>query len=245
MASEGCGEWGWLQTLTEFFSATGMLRYLVKWPLLWYFLHGFAFWEIHIVGFFLAHQEQCICLILRCLAWHFGAVPRYSICCCSGAGRQRGQALGHICAQCFETPAMLWLCMPTCLPVGQAWWPESWQVAGIGSSPRGSQRGAGALVARAGGCCGYNLSLLCLKLARDFLTRPWPTRSLKAFLPVESDTGWWQPVINKDTNPPYATRGCLTALLGSCSTTRRVTTNQLGPIMKASQMLASACLLAL
>lgn len=87
--------------------------------------------------------------------------------------------------------------------------------------------------------------LACLKLAQDFPTRPWLARSLKAFLSVESDTGWWQPVINKDTNPPYATRGCLTALLGSCSTTRHVTTNQLGPIMKASLMLASTCLFAL
>lgn len=232
------------------FTATGMLKYLVKWPLPWYFLHTFAFWEIHIVGFFLSHQERCICLILHCLAWHFGAVPCYSICCCRGVGRQHGQALRYISAQCFERSATLWLCMPTCLTVSRGscmptWWPGSWQVAGIDSSPRGSQRGAGTLVARAGGCCGYSLSLLCLKLAQDFPTRPWLTRSLKGFLSVESDTGCWKPIINKDTNPPYATRGCLTALLGSCSTTRHVTTNQLGPIMKASLMLASTCLFAL
>lgn len=186
--------------------------------------------------------------VLPC--WCFGAVPHYSIRCCRDVHQQRGQALGCIPAQCFETPAMLWVCIPTCLAVSQGscmpmWWPESWQVAGIGRSPRGSQRGAGTLIARAGGCCGYSLSLLCSKLAQDFPTRPWLTRSLKAFLSVESDTGWWQPVINKDTNPPYATRGRLTALLGSCSTTRHVTTNQLGPIMKASLMLASTCLFTL
>lgn len=71
--------------------------------------------------------------------------------------------------------------------------------------------------------------------------RPWLTRSLKAFLSADCDTGQWQPVISNDTNPLNATRGYLTTFVGSCSTTRRVITNQLGPIMKASLMLASTC----
>lgn len=39
-----------------------------------------------------------------------------------------------------------------------------------------------SMVEGAGGCWGYRLSLLSLKLAQDFPMRPWLTRSLRAFL---------------------------------------------------------------
>lgn len=79
-------------------------------------------------------------------------------------------------------------------------------------------------------------------LVWDFRARPWLTRSLKALL---SSTSTQQCITNDRTNSSYVTREWLTVFVGGYSTPRRVTTNQLGPIMKASLALASTRLLRL
>lgn len=182
-----------------------------------------------------------------------GAVPLHSICChhafhqWPGTGVPFFMMLWNVCHALIvrthvHTHAPLWWArVSTC-------WLQDRQVAGLGSKTLWHPEGR-ALQEPQRGRKGRRLlwlqpELAFLETVTDFPMRPWLTRSLKSFLSAERDTGWWQPVINSDTNPPYATRGCLTALVGSCSTTRHVTTNQLGPIMKASLMLASTCLFA-